>query len=230
MESLVSTLVFVLPGFMLYFWIQMMGINPVVKHSVAEFGALSALAWFPVIAISLGIMRVFHEPITTLEGIKEASGNISFLLEFILVNVVVSFLVGIIYVRLVYTGQQWIVNKVRKSIGKAELSKSTSVWEEVFLVNSSAIVGTGKFGSDKPDVYGCAVKVSRPFEAKRAFKLIYIEYVTMLIDKYNIPVTEIYTDVDSGVNVFIYDMKAYEAADIKERKESDYIQTPSRSK
>jgi hypothetical protein len=231
MENLISTIVFVIPGFMMYFWVQMMGINPVVKHTPIEFGALSALAWFPVVATTLGIMNLYHtHPVTTLEGIKAASSNVSFLLEFMAISVVSSYIISAIYVIAGYPIQQWAINRIRISNGKAKLSKSPSVWEEVFITNSSAIVGIGKLGSDKPDVYGCAVKAARPFEAKRAFKLIYVEYVTKLINKYEIPVSEIYSDIDSGVNVYLYDMASYAAADEKEREEPEYIQTPSRSR
>jgi hypothetical protein len=230
MENLISTIIFVLPGFMMYFWVQMLGINPVVKHSTIEFGALSALAWFPVVAASLGVMSLYREPVTTLDGIKAASSNVSFLLEFMAISVVVSFIISVIYVIIGYPIQQWAINKVRVLIGKAKLSKSPSVWEEVFLANSPIIVGIGKIGAEKPDVYGCAVRVARPFEAKRAFKLIYVDYVTRLIDKYKIPVSEIYSDIDSGVNVYLYDMSEYAKADAKERKEPEYVQTPPRSR
>ncbi|AQZ47419.1 hypothetical protein B5S25_13365 [Paenibacillus larvae subsp. pulvifaciens] len=48
MENFISTLVFILPGFLMYFWIQSFGINPVMKHNPGEMGAISALLWFPV--------------------------------------------------------------------------------------------------------------------------------------------------------------------------------------
>ncbi|RXZ84165.1 hypothetical protein EBB07_03530 [Paenibacillaceae bacterium] len=229
MENLISTIIFILPGFMMYFWVQMMGVNPVVKHTTIEFGALSALAWFPVAFASLGIMSLYHDPIVSLDEIKNAANSIRFLVEFTAISIVTSFLISVLYVTIIYPVQRYSINKIRISIKKTPLSKSASVWEEVFFNDKPLIVGVSKFGSSEPDVFGNIEKVARPFEPKRTFKLIYMEYVELIIKKYNVPVKEIFTDIDSGVNVFIYDYEAYQAADQKERKEPEYIQTPSRS-
>lgn len=52
MEQLISVLVFSLPGLLAYFWIQILGINPAVKHNAGELVGLSALLWIPVSLIT----------------------------------------------------------------------------------------------------------------------------------------------------------------------------------
>ena len=53
LDSFIGTIVFLLPGFLMYFWIQSFGINPVVKHSATEMGAISALLWLPVSLLTI---------------------------------------------------------------------------------------------------------------------------------------------------------------------------------
>ncbi|WP_269082435.1 hypothetical protein [Aneurinibacillus tyrosinisolvens] len=43
MDAFISTVVFIVSGFLAYFWLQSLGVNPVVKHTVPEFTAISAL-------------------------------------------------------------------------------------------------------------------------------------------------------------------------------------------
>lgn len=230
MDNLIATFVFILPGFMLYFWIQMMGVTPVVKHTVPEFGAMVALCWFPVASATIGIMNLYRNSIDTLANLNEASKDLMFLLQFIGVSLVLSFLIALFYAKWGYRVQQWMVNKVRKTIGKIDLSDSPTVWEEVFFNRDVLVVGIAKIGSAKPDLYGTIQKASRPFEPRRALKLVYVEYIGKVIEKYKVPVSEVYSDVDAGIHVLIYDYAAYQKADEKERKEPEYIQTPLRSK
>lgn len=229
MENLIATVVFVLPGFMLYFWIQMLGINPVVKHSTIEFGALSALAWFPVIIMTFQIMKLFDYEINTLDEVKTFSNDIIFLTTFSIISILMSFIISLIYVFLLHRVMMLIVNYFRVKNNKLKLSKSPSVWEEMFFEQKQMIIGIAKYGSQKPDIIGNVAKVSRPFEAKRGFKLIYVDYVTSIVEKYEVPIIEVFSDIDSGVNVYVYDIKSYLEADLKERKSSEYTQTPSRS-
>ncbi|MEC0105365.1 hypothetical protein P4H27_00265 [Paenibacillus taichungensis] len=219
MENLISTIVFVLPGFMLYFWIQMMGVNPVVKHTTIEFGALSAIAWFPVVISSLYIMGLYRTPISNLDELTKASKEIWFLVEFMALSVVVGFIIACLYVWILYPMQVGLVNVARRISKKAKLSLASSVWEEVFLRNDRQVVGVAKLGSMKPDMIGSMHKVARPFEPKRAFKLLYMDHCKLIVEKYEVPIKEIFTDIDSGVNIFIYDIKEYELADKKYRKE-----------
>ncbi|MCW3791481.1 hypothetical protein OM416_07810 [Paenibacillus sp. LS1] len=229
MENILSTIVFILPGFMMYFWVQMMGINPVVKHTVPEFTAMAAIAWIPVSVLTIVLMNLFASPVYTIEALYEKSKNLYYLVRFTGISVVVSFILSLLYAKFGYSSQVWIINKIRISVKKTELSKSPSVWEEVFFSNDTLVVGISKYGNSSPEVYGCIDRVSRPFESKRAMRLIYMDYVQKIVERYEVPVKEVYTDVDAGVHIYIYDLEEYNKADIEERKKPEYYQTPSRS-
>lgn len=58
MDSLLGTIVFILPGFLAYFWLQSFGITPVTKHSSGELTAISALLWLPVSFVTLLIYNL----------------------------------------------------------------------------------------------------------------------------------------------------------------------------
>ena len=225
MESLLSTIVFILPGFMLYLWIQLMGVNPVAKHTTAEFAAIAALAWIPVIILTVWIISFFGVSIWTLEDLVDASGNLIFIVQFFGISLVVSFLIACLYAWILYPLQRGLVNLIRWSLGKAGLSKSSSVWEEVFLGKKKQVVGISKIGSITPDIIGSVKKVARPFEAKRAFSLVYTDHCKKIVEKYKVPVYEVFTDIDSGVHVFIYDIDEYDRADQKYREELEEADT-----
>ncbi len=232
MDNLISTIIFILPGFMLYFWIQMMGVNPVVKHTTIEFGALSALAWFPVVLSTIGIMNLYSTPLKSLNDIKEASMDIIFLVQFSAISLLVSFVLSIIYVTAVFPAQMFVINMIRKMIGKTGLSRSPSVWEEVFFQYNTQVVGVCKIGSTNPDVIGYIEKVARPFEAKRSFKLVQMDYCRMIVENNQIPIKEVFTDIDSGANVLIYDYEKFLKADQNyrnERRESGIVPARRRS-
>ncbi|MFB5267667.1 hypothetical protein ACE41H_12870 [Paenibacillus enshidis] len=221
MESLLSTIVFILPGFMLYLWIQLIGVNPVAKHTTAEFAAIAALAWIPVIITTVWIMSFFKEAIWTLDGLLKASGSLIFIGQFFGISLATSFLIACIYAWVFYPTQRFLVNLIRLSVGKAGLSKSASVWEEIFLGSEKQVVGIAKIGSITPDIIGAVEKVARPFETKIAFGLLYIEHCKMIVEKYEVPISQVFTDIDSGVHVIIYDIEEYEKADQKFRESEE---------
>jgi len=89
MDNFLGTVVFLLPGFLAYFWLQAFGINPVAKHSTTEFTAVAGLLWLPVsfgtlllynLAIWLSSFISQAKPIWTLLTLKDASNNFIFLI------------------------------------------------------------------------------------------------------------------------------------------------------
>ncbi|MGN9865410.1 hypothetical protein [Bacillus swezeyi] len=58
MENFVAILIFTLPGILSYFWIQLFGLHPASKHINFEIAAISAILWFPVGMIVLGIYQL----------------------------------------------------------------------------------------------------------------------------------------------------------------------------
>lgn len=230
MDSFLGTLVFLLPGLMLYFWLQSFGINPVVKHSPAEFTAVSVLLWFPV---SLTAILVFNmvlkisallnnlKPIWTTEELKVASGSFVFLMVFLGSSLLISFLFGLIWAKWIHQPIfMKLINIVRKSRRVAPLSKSASVWDEVFLNDDCQVVEIGKIDKLDNDEYqgyiGEIKNASRTFEPERNILLNEVEFFTELVKKHNIPVANIFIDSKSGMYVKIFDPKEIHDAQVKD--------------
>jgi hypothetical protein len=218
-DNFLGTIVFLLPGLLLYFWLQSFGINPVVKHNPTEFTAVTILLWFPVSLTSLLIFngslvianRIQNlKPIWSITDFKTASDNLMFLMVFLITSLIISFIYGLIWAKWLNPILLKVINKVRTWRGVAALSNTPSVWDEVFLTNEIQVVEVGKI--DKPDktVIGCLKKVSRPFEPERHVYLEDVKYFTGLIEKYrdDIPVTNSFYDVKSGnyVNIFNFEI------------------------
>lgn len=215
MDSFLGTLVFLLPGLMLYFWLQSFGINPVVKHSPAEFTAVAVLLWFPVsltviLTFNLAIYFSNHiyklQPIWTTNDLQGVSSNFGFLTVFLGSSVIISFIIAAIWAKWIH--QQVfmkLINWIRKSRGIASYSKSPSVWDEVFLNDDSQVVEIGKIDKDEMSFIGEIKKVSRTFEPERNILLNEIEYFTELVKKHKIPIQNIFMDNKSGMYVKIFD-------------------------
>ena len=231
MENFLSTVVFILPGFLLYFWIQSFGINPVVKHSTIELTAISALLWLPVsvstLAVYNGLLyfsRIMEFPVWSIEELQNVSGNLLFLTSFLILSVFVSFAFGVLWSMFLYPIHLKIINCVRKLRGVAEFSKTPSVWDEVFLKNEPQVVEYGKIGEEEKSIKGEIEKVSRPFEPDRNIFLRDIDFYTNLIHKHKIPVSRTFIDTRTGTYVKIYDSKKIKEAICSEESTSSPIE------
>ncbi|MBE2923946.1 hypothetical protein [Anoxybacillus flavithermus] len=232
MDSFLGTLIFILPGLMLYFWLQYFGVNPVVKHNPAEFTAVSALLWFPVsltalltfnICVKLSSLLSSLNPIWSIAELKKASGDFTFLTVFLGSSLIISFLFGVIWAKWIH--QQIfmrLINSVRKWRGVAPLSKSPSVWDEVFLNNDAQVVEIGKIDKDeaKFKFIGEIKKVSRTFEPERNILLNEIEFFTDLVNRHNIPIINIFIDSKTGMYVKIFDPEKIKEAQLKDLQDT----------
>lgn len=221
MDNFLGTLVFLLPGVMAYFWLQSFGINPVMKHSPTEFTALSALLWLPVSVITLCIYNmgiklsmylVGARPIWSINDLKIVSGNLLFLIIFLLLSSVVSFCICAFWAKWGYVLQQEVINKIRVWRGVAPFSNTPSVWDEIFTKNDAQVVEIGKIDKPGCEMIGCINKVSRPLEPERNLYLNEVDFFTDLVEKYKIPVTGIFYDTKSGTYVKIFDPEAIRKA------------------
>ncbi|GGJ72783.1 hypothetical protein GGR02_002474 [Anoxybacillus voinovskiensis] len=231
MDSFLGTLIFILPGLMLYFWLQYFGVNPVVKHNPAEFTAVSALLWFPVsltalitfnVCVKFSFLFSDLKPIWNITDLKKASGDFLFLAFFLGSSLIISFLFGVIWAKWFHHSVfMRLINSVRKWRGIAPLSKSPSVWDEVFLNNDAQVIEIGKIDKDEPNFrfIGEIKKVSRTFEPERNILLNDIEYFTGLVQKNNIPVLNIFVDTKTGMYVKIFDPQKIEEAQLNERED-----------
>lgn len=222
MDSFIGTVVFILPGFLVYFWIQSFGINPVVKHSPIELTAISGMLWLPVSLITIWIYNILQNKfpwfyisggIYDLLQLKESSVNIKFLTIFLVLSVLISYIFSIAWSLLGYPLQRMSINLVRTMRKTAKLSKTSSVWDEVFLGGDPQVVGIQKL--DKPEdttIIGCIEKASRTFEPERNLVLNDVEFFTNLVKEYEVPVESVFIDTKSGTLIKVYHPKAIERA------------------
>jgi hypothetical protein len=227
-DTFLGTLVFLLPGLMLYFWLQSFGINPVVKHSPAEFTAVAVLLWFPV---SLTALLTFNllikassalnklNPIWSTDELKVASGSFIFLIVFLGSSLIISFAFGVVWAKWIHNQIfMKIINLVRKWRGVAALSKAPSVWDEVFLNDDAQVVGIGKIHEDKDHFIGEIKKVSRTFEPERNIVLNDIDFYTDLIERHKISVKNVFLDSKTGMYVKIFDPDEIKNAQLKDHE------------
>ncbi|MCZ8520138.1 MULTISPECIES: DUF6338 family protein [Paenibacillus] len=229
MDSFLGTLIFLLPGLMLYFWLQSFGINPVVKHTPTEFTAVSVLLWFPVSLSSVLVINLLYScgwitgynTIWTTDDLKNASSGLGFIAGFLGLSVIISFLYGWLWANHLHTVFMDIINYVRTRRNIAKLSKSPSVWDELFLNNDVQVIEMGRIDkADGPTITGCIKKASRTFEPERYLSVENEDYFKRLIHDHGIPVINVLYDTKSGSYVKIYDTdKIYEAI-AKEESES----------
>ncbi|WP_213397296.1 DUF6338 family protein [Virgibacillus pantothenticus] len=230
MTNFLATVVFVLPGFLLYFWIQLFGVNPVVRHNTIQVTAISALLWLPVsvivISILNGVSILFNfeaRTISTLKDLEDTSGNLYYLTTFLLLSVLVSFIIAALWSKYIYSAFHLrLVNKVRKWRNAAEYSETPSVWEEVFLKNEAQVVEVGKIGDSHVEV-GEIKKASRTFEPDRNLYLSDQKYYKDLIKKYDIPVSSTFVDTRTGIYVKVYESKLIKKAIEKEDSTSSQM-------
>ncbi|MDH6373516.1 hypothetical protein M2444_005348 [Paenibacillus sp. PastF-3] len=234
MDNLLGTIVFILPGFLMYFWLQSFGINPVVKHTPGEFTAISALLWLPasfstlllyngVVGLSKKISKA--EAIWSIQGLKDKSGSLTFLIMFLLMSSVVTFVLCVIWAKWLYPIQMKIINRIRKWRGIANFSKTPSVWDEIFTNSDPQVVEIGKIdkmGKEDGSIIGCINKASRTFEPERYLNLNDVEFFTDLIKRHKIEVSQIFYDTKSGTYVKIFD-----PVEIKEAQLRDISATSS---
>ncbi|MDI3411674.1 hypothetical protein QKW52_21755 [Bacillus sonorensis] len=227
MENFVTILIFTLPGLLSYFWIQLFGLHPASKHINFEIAAISAILWFPVGMIVLSIYQLtamivntnsVSNPwlsVRTLSDVLELSNNLGFLVYFVLFGVIFSFLFSWFVSRFAYRWMIRLVNVVRRGSGTAELSGTSTVWNETFLKNDAQLVSFRKIDNPDEVIYGEIKKVSRPVELERNLLLSNTEYWTELLkDNKDVRIPYVFLDTKTGFILSIYNtedaLKAHE--------------------
>ncbi|MGE6576256.1 DUF6338 family protein [Paenibacillus xylanexedens] len=214
MENFIGSIVFILPGFLMYFWIQSFGVNPVVKHSPGEFTAIAALLWLPTSFVTLllynGVVYALRfflnvDVVWSLDALKLKSNDIRFLVLFLLLSVAVSFVMSWIWAVKIYPTHLKIINKVRAKRGAADFSKNASVWDEIFTSSDTQVVEIGKINKEGDAIVGCIRKASRTFEPERYLSLDDIDYFTKLVKYRRITVSQILYDTKAGTYIKIFD-------------------------
>lgn len=216
MESFLSTFIFLIPGIISYFWIQLFGLTPTVKHTAPEFSGIAAILWLPVSFTTVLLLNIFSKfinsiaiPIVwTLNQFSNATSNLVYLLTFLLISSVISFIFSAIWCIYIYRWIQNIVNIIRKKRAIAPLSSSTTVWEE-FFIKFDAKSSNGKealykiYKIDKPEKYiiGSITKGARANEIDKSLVLENVQEWEKYIGDNIIPVNKVYVDFKSGLIV-----------------------------
>ncbi|WP_347455085.1 hypothetical protein ABFY42_07630 [Bacillus velezensis] len=221
MEQLISVLIFSLPGLLAYFWIQIFGINPAVKHNAGELVGLSALLWIPVSSINIWVMNILAKSgqwwsyMKTVEDIKNNAEDIRFLTCFTIITLFSSLLVSAIWAVSLYNIFLWVINKIRLFRNMVVLDETTSIWDTFFLAFKENKKGDNEkkektpsliaemYYLNNPDnrMYGAISNMSRPFEAERALILQEPDEWKQAYERYKYPVKRTYVDTKSGLVV-----------------------------
>jgi hypothetical protein len=233
MDAFLSTFVFILPGIMAYFWLQVFGLNPTVKHTAPELTGISALLWVPVSFITLFLLNIWStsnkvellrvDKVRTVDDLNKATADLNYILMFLIVSLVVSYFICWAWC---LWGNEYLrasINKVRVSRGIAPLSSSASVWEEFFIKihkedeeqdkekekkGKEAVLIVYKI--DKPEKYiiGSMTKASRPHEIDKSLVLEKTEeWKDAIKNNFDYDTKRTYVDIKSGMVVKEIDHK-----------------------
>lgn len=241
MESFISSFVIILPGLMAYFWLQLFGINPPVKHTTTEMTGIAALLWLPISGFTLLILNALSILLESsicacaiqiprgwaISDIKIATGDFRYLLLFMGTSAIISFFLCAWWAR---KGHPWMhnkINEVRIKRGMAPLSTTATVWEEFFIKiedNEDETKNKGKQmllqvqKIDKPDcvITGYMAKASRPHEADKALVLGDVEEWKERLEYYDFKIKRVYYDIKNGVLI-----KELDPNDYKEKEKKD---------
>ncbi|MCY7933143.1 hypothetical protein MOB36_03905 [Bacillus spizizenii] len=216
MDNLISILIFSLPGLLAYFWIQIFGLNPAVKHSSGELVGLSALLWIPVSLINVGIMNILADKghlwihMNSVNDIKINSGDILFLTFYTVITLFSSFCVSYCWSVLIYPIFLFVINKIRSVRNIVSLDVHSSIWDTFFLAYKKEkkndetppqIVEIYYLSKPEIKMYGAISNMSRPFEAERALILQEPDEWKQAYETYKYPVKRTYVDTKSGLVV-----------------------------
>lgn len=229
MADFLSTFVFILPGIMAYFWLQVFGLNPSVKHTAPELSGIAALLWLPVSFITLLVLNTWSafikidflsvDKVWTVETLNKATSDIKYLVLFLCVSFIVSYFVCWLWS---LWGNKILINRinnVRKSRGIAPLSSSSSVWEEFFIKINKELEENDHamkeavlivYKIDKPDEFiaGSMTKASRPLEVDKGLVLEDTQqWIDSIKNDYDYDVKRAYIDIKSGMVVKEIDHK-----------------------
>jgi hypothetical protein len=227
MAEFISTFVFILPGIMAYFWLQLFGLNPSVKHTAPELSGISALLWLPVSFSTLMLLNLYStvnisnnltvDTVWTIEDLNSATSDIKYLMLFLTVSFFVSFFVCWVWGLWGYNLVRIAINKVRKTRKIAALSSSQSVWEEFFIKiedpdknEKEAVYMIYKIDKPEEKIIGTMTKVSRPLEIDRSLVLEETEEWKESVEKhYDFDVKRVYIDTKTGMVVKELNPKEY---------------------
>lgn len=216
MDNFIATSIFILPGVMAYFWLQLFGMTPPVKHSAPEFTGIAALLWLPISFSTLLILNGWayvHGDATEffrvhaawrMSEFKNVTSDLRYLFVFVIISAFTSFVLCALWVKWGDIVRQKAINTVRRWNDLSNLSDQPTVWEDLFHRDELQVVEISKI--EKPDekYIGSITKTSRPFETERAIVLEESKLWTSIVEKHKPAPEKIYIDSKSGMVVKIF--------------------------
>ncbi len=223
MEQLLSLIIFSLPGLITYFWLQMFGINPVVKHTPTEMVGLTALLWAPTTFLTVIIYDVLFllsdyffkilkvdlsflnlKFIIDLEDLNTLSNNLLFLFYYLILSLTFSFFSAYVWSRYLYNRVLKLINKVRIQRKIIKLSEDPTVWESFFYKleeqkEEQLIVEVYKMDSPDDKICGPVIRMSRPFEPEKSLIIDSSKGWDAAHKYYKYEIKKTYVDTKSGL-------------------------------
>lgn len=223
MEQFISLVIFSLPGLLTYFWIQMFGITPVVKHTTTEMVGLIALLWIPTtfltillydllflilncILIKLEIKLYFLDLkiISDLTDLYSLSSNLFFLCYYLFLSIIFSFSTAYIWSNFLYSKLLDLINKVRIKRKTIKLSEEPTVWESFFYKledqkEEQLVVEIYKLDKPEEKLCGPVVRMSRPFEIEKSIIIDTSKGWSEAHNHYEYSIKKTYVDTKTGL-------------------------------
>lgn len=223
MEELFAVLIFSLPGILTFWLIQMFGVSPSVKKEGIEYTTITAMLWIPITFFAL-IPYVLYGAwvkrkilITNISDLVDLANNPLFLIYFVIMTVLVSFIIARFYVSEIHPFLLNKINETRENNNIAPFSKHSTVWNETFLKNEPMTIQLILSNGEK--IIGLVSKAPRESEGTRdlvvnenmEFLEGNIKWSTFIKDN-NISVERNFIDGNSGSLVRIYNNAEVEEA------------------
>lgn len=223
MEQLISLIIFSLPGLITYFWLQLFGINPVVKHTPTEMVGLTALLWAPTTfltvlvynllyivfdillnALSMDFSSLRLTIIIDLNDLNNLSSNLIFLLFYLILSLIFSYFAAYVWAKYIYQKVLDLINKVRIERKIIKLSEDPTVWESFFYKleeqkEDQLIVEIYKIDKPEERICGPVIRMSRPFETEKSLIIDTSKGWEESHKHYNYEIKRSYVDTKTGL-------------------------------
>lgn len=230
MENFISTFIFILPGVMTYFWLQVFGLVPSTKHTSPEFYGIVALFWLPISFSTLFLLNLWGklfgnvDIILTVKNLNDATNDLNYLMLFLCTSLTISYLFSVFWSTHGIKVFNNLINFTRSARKVSPYSSNTTVWDEFFIkIENDTDKADDKKSSkklkesvfivhkiDQPEDYiiGSMSKASRPFEPNRALVLEETEGWKKAVDEdFDFDIKRVYVDFNSGFVVKELDFK-----------------------
>lgn len=230
MNNFLSVIIFVFPGLITFYWIQLFGFTPVTKFQGTEILAISFLLWIPInffIVLIYDILSLIFRmsmypffinvkhnqipvdipPIIKIGDMISLANNFVFILFYVTLSLLISYKLakqvnGDSYRKILSK-----INAIRIKNNKAPFSMNSTVWEEVFAGNNEQIIGILKIGSPEDEAIGVIKNVSRPLEPEHDIVLQNTFFWESVMNSYNVSVNQKFVDTKAGTVIKIYDLQ-----------------------